>query len=305
MRRLIICIMLSVVAALTLSAQQNVVLDRDMDNFSTISIGEKFTFKIKHAPTYSVRIISDERIIDYVHPKVRNGIFTISLDEKKYPSELKKELKSQDMTPFLEIEIYAPTVKILEIQGKAHLVETDKINAENFNLNVSGGAKVSDLYLDCVAADLYFQGNSTSCVSIDADDKVSMCMENSSVANIVQHNGKAVVEIQGSSNLVLEVDLVDLEVKSSGSADAIISGVASMIEVEAAANSVIDAETLDVKEGNFVQTGSSECHVNVAERMSVNLIGGSTMTYKRKPVIEVERIINSTLIKYDDPKRKK
>ena len=77
-----------------------------------------------------------------------------------------------------------------------------------------------------------------------------------------------------------------------------------MLDVESAGSSLIDAEALEVKEGNFVQSGSSKCHVNVEERMKVNLTGGCMLTFKRKPSIEVERIVNSTLIKADDPKRK-
>ena len=38
--------------------------------------------------------------------------------------------------------------------------------------------------------------------------------------------------------------------------------------------------------------------------MRVNLTGGCMLTFKRTPRIEVERIVNSTLIKADDPKRK-
>ena len=68
--------------------------------------------------------------------------------------------------------------------------------------------------------------------------------------------------------------------------------------------SMIDAEALEVKEGNFLQSGSSKCHVNVEDRMRVNLTGGCMLTFKRTPRIEVERIVNSTLIKADDPKRK-
>jgi hypothetical protein len=65
-----------------------------------------------------------------------------------------------------------------------------------------------------------------------------------------------------------------------------------------------DAELLEVKEGQITQTGSSKCHVNVTDKMKVNLTGGCMLTFKRTPVIEVERIVGSTLIKADDPKRK-
>ena len=106
MKRLTITLLLAFVAILTLSAQQTVVLNKDLDSFSTVSIDGKFAFRLKAAPTYSVRIMSDERIADYVRPVVKNGTLTILLDEKKYPAELKKALKAKGAAePFLEIEI--------------------------------------------------------------------------------------------------------------------------------------------------------------------------------------------------------
>ena len=76
-------------------AQQTVVQNKDLDSFSSVVIGEKFSFRLKSAPNFSVRIIADDRIIDYVRPTVKNGVFTITLNEKKYPAELKKALKAK------------------------------------------------------------------------------------------------------------------------------------------------------------------------------------------------------------------
>ena len=77
-----------------------------------------------------------------------------------------------------------------------------------------------------------------------------------------------------------------------------------MLTVEASGYSRTDAELLDASEGLITQSGSSKCHVNISDKMKVNLTGGSMLTFKRTPSIEVDRIVNSTLIKADDPKRK-
>ena len=95
-----------------------------------------------------------------------------------------------------------------------------------------------------------------------------------------------------------------MDIEAAGNSSIYLSGIASMLDVEAQNSSFLDAEALEVKEGYFIQSGSSRCHVNVEERMKVNLTGGCMLTFKRKPSIEVERIVNSTLIKADDPKRK-
>lgn len=305
MKRFAISLFLAFVAAVTLSAQQTVVLNKELDHFSKVSIDGKFAFRIKSAPTYSVRITADERIADFVRPVVKNDLFTIVLDEKKYPAELKKELKAKGASePFLEIEIYAPYIKNLEVKQKAVLLDADDIKVDYFTLSTSGNAKVNNLDIDCVSADITVEGNSQANLTVDVDTKLNIVTENSSVSNVMQNGGNSVVKTKGSSVLNLKVEVVDVEVESVFSSSLNLSGLASMLYVESSGSSLIDAEALEVKEGNFVQSGSSKCHVNVEERMKVNLTGGCMLTFKRKPDIEVDRIVNSTLIKADDPKRK-
>lgn len=305
MKRAFVLLIMAFVAVVTMSAQQTVVQNKELDSFSTVSIDGKFSFRLKSAPSYSVRIVSDERIAEYIHPSVKNGVFTIVLDEKKYPAELKKALKAKGaVEPFLEIEIYAPVIKSLEMKGKSVLLDADDMKVDNFSLKAAGSAKINRLNVDCVTADLSFEGGSQSNVSVNVDTKLNVSAENSSISHVMQTGGNAIVKTKGSSTLNLKVEVVDVDVESAGGSNIYLSGLASMLDVESAGSSLIDAEALEVKEGNFVQSGSSKCHVNVEERMKVNLTGGCMLTFKRKPSIEVERIVNSTLIKADDPKRK-
>lgn len=305
MKKFFSVILFAVVAMSSAYAQQTVVQNKDLDNFSSVVIGDKFSFRLKSAPNFAVRIIADDRIIDYVRPTVKNGVFTISLNEKKYPAELKKALKAKGASePFLEIEISAPNVKSLEIKDKAMLLAADPIRVDEFTFKASGSSKVSRIDVDCVSANLEFHGSSQCGLNVNVDTKLNISTENSSVANISQNGGNSILKTKGSSTLNLKVEVVDVDIEAAGGSTIYLSGNASMIDLEATGGSLIDAEALEVREGNFIQSGSSKCHANVAERMKVNLTGGCMLTFKRKPMIEVDRIVNSTLIKADDPKRK-
>ena len=66
MKTRFISLALAVMASATMYAQQTVVQNKDLDSFTTVSMSEKFSFRLKTSPSYSVRIISDERIADYV-----------------------------------------------------------------------------------------------------------------------------------------------------------------------------------------------------------------------------------------------
>jgi hypothetical protein len=65
-----------------------------------------------------------------------------------------------------------------------------------------------------------------------------------------------------------------------------------------------EASVLLSRGGHVVLSGSAKCHVNVTDHLKVNLIGGSMLTFKRTPVFEIDRVVNSTLIKADDARRK-
>ena len=305
MKRVFVSMIMAFAAIVSMSAQQTVVQNKDLDAFSSVVVGGKFAFKLKTASAYSVRITADERIVDFVRPTVKNGVFSIVLDEKKYPAELKKALKAKGaVEPFLEVELSAPYISKLEVKEKAQLLDADDIKVDMFSLKTSGSAKISRLNVNCITADLSFNGSSNSNVVVDVDTKLTVNSENSSVNNVTQRGGNAIIVAKGSSTLNINVEVVDVDIESAGGSTIYLSGLASMIDVEAAGGSLIDAEALEVKEGNFIQSGSSKCHVNVEERMKVNLTGGCMLTFKRKPSIEVDRIVNSTLIKADDPKRK-
>ena len=305
MKKIFVTMIMALVAMVTMSAQQTVVKNKELDTFTTVKVGGKFSFTLKTAPRHSVRITVDERIADYVRPVVKSGTFSIVLDEKKYPADLKKALKAKGAKePVLEVEISAPYISELEVKEKAQLLEADHIKVDKFTLTTSGSAKVNGLNVSCVRGELNFSGSSSSNVTVDVDTKLEINSENSSSNVVTQRGGNSLVKSKGSSDLSLKTEVVDIDIESALASNIYLSGSASALNVEATGGSLIDAEALEVKEGNFVQSGLSKCHVNVAERMKVNLTGGTTLTFKRSPLIEVDRIVNSTLIKADDPKRK-
>ena len=95
-----------------------------------------------------------------------------------------------------------------------------------------------------------------------------------------------------------------LEVEVAGSSESHFSGTASFLKVLASNLSKVDAELIEAQEGDIMLSGSAKCYVNVTEKLKVNLTGGSMLTFKRTPVFEIDRIVNSTLIKADDARRK-
>ena len=306
MKKILVVIAAVLTGIVSANAQQTVTQNKDLDRFTEIRLTDKFTAKLKNSSSYSVSITSDERIADYIRPIVKNGTLSFVLDEKSYPSELKKVLKAKGASePTLEIIIYMPMIKKLSVEDKAVILDSESLIVDEFNLKVSDHGVINKLFVECGTANMTFSNNSRSNISADVKTKLEVKSENSANVNLRHKGGNGLYAIKGSSVLNVNSEALELQFESSGSSESFVSGTASTLCVDATGSSHIDAEVLEVKDGIIKMNGSCQCNVNVQDHIKVDLAGGSTLTFKRKPEIEVERIMKSTLIKADDPNRKK
>jgi hypothetical protein len=295
------CLLWGVVA----NAQPQKVIEKDFENFSTIKIEDKFDVKLISSDRYAVRINVDERIASHVQAYEKNGILYLSLDERGYTKDLKKQLRQKGASqPALEAEIYMPSVNSLVFSDQVFVRYCDELKSENFTLTASDNVKIQQLRVACSTADFNVAKSVDMTAEMTVASKLYLAAANTAKVSLIQNGGNCFLELGGSAYVDMKAAVQSLEVIASSGSESHISGTASLLTVNAMGMSRTDAELLEVKEGQITQTGSSKCHVNVTDKMKVNLTGGCMLTFKRTPVIEVERIVGSTLIKADDPKRK-
>lgn len=298
---IISCLLFGVMA----SAQPQKVIEKEFERFTTVKVQDNFIVKLVNSDKYSVRISVDERIASHVQAYEKSGILYLILDEKGYTKELKKELKQKGASqPTLEAVIYMPEIKSLIFTDGVLVKQSDELKSDNFTLTATDNVKIQQLKVSCVDADLNVSKSAEVCVEMKVKDNLKFETTNSAKVLLVQNGGNAALKLGGSSLFEMKAEVQDLTVEAVSGVESHISGTASMLKVNATAYSRTDAELLDVSTGHMILTGSAKCHVNVAEKMIVNVTGGAMLTFKRTPVIEVERILNSSILKADDPKRK-
>lgn len=302
---MIICVISCLLFGVMASAQPQKVIEKEFEKFSTVNVQDKFVVRLIRSDKYSVRINVDERIAAHVQAYEKNGVLYLVLNEKGYTKELKKELKQKGAAqPVLEAMIYMPEINSLIFSDNVSVAYSDELKSEKFTLTASDNAKVQHLRVTCSTADMSVSKSADVSAEMYVASRLYLKTSNTSKVSIVQNGGNAFLEQEGSSLIDFKATVQSLEVLASASSESHISGTASMLTVDASGYSRTDAELLDVAEGMITQSGSSKCHVNVSDKMKVNLTGGSMLTFKRTPTIEVERILNSSLLKADDPKRK-
>ena len=305
MKKLFIAVALAVITAIAANAQASLVQENDYESFSSVNISDDFIVKLNSSDKYSVKTISDERVAPFVSCYVKNGVLYVSLDRKSFTPELKKQLKAKGAAkPVLEVEVYFPSIKSLEMSGNTNLQIADVVKAENFTLVLSDKAKVNKLNIESETAEINLSKSAYANVEATTSKTLYVNTENNSQA-IVKHFGNAIsLTSAGASLQNIESEVVNLNASLAGGSTIEVKGSAAKLQVKGAATSRLTAEALAADNASVEQTGSSKCHVNVTGNILVNLTGGAMLTFMGKPTIEVDRIVNSTLIKHDDPRRK-
>jgi hypothetical protein len=305
MKKLFFALALAVITAIAANAQASLVQENDYESFSSVNISDDFIVKLNSSDKYSVKTISDERVAPFVSCYVKNGVLYVSLDRKSFTPELKKQLKAKGAAkPVLEVEVYFPSIKSLEMSGNTNLQIADVVKADNFTLVLSDKAKVNKLNIESETAEINLSKSAYANVEATTSKTLYVNTENTSQA-IVKHFGNAIsLTSAGTSLQNIESEVVSMNASLNGGSTIEVKGSAAKLQVKGAATSRLTAEALAADNASVEQTGSSKCHVNVTGNILVNLTGGAMLTFMGKPTIEVDRIVNSTLIKHDDPRRK-
>lgn len=305
MKKSIFAALAAMLFSVSVFAQPLLVQDKDYEKFTKISVEDNFVLKFIKSESYSVTLKTDERIAAHVQAYVKNGTLYLILDEKGYSPELKKQLRQKGAAaPVLEAEVYMPTFNSVVLKEKSVLASCDKFETETFTMTVSDNALVSHFDVVCSTGELNVSKNAQVTGTVDVTSKMYLNASNSAQVSLTQNGGNAFVSQANSAYIDFKATLNSVEVEAAGGSESHISGTASLLKVTGAGLSRVDAELIESKDGDVALSGSAKCHVNVTDHLKVNLVGGSMLTFKRNPAFEIDRVVNSTLIKADDVKRK-
>jgi hypothetical protein len=305
MKKLILAVMTALLFGASAFAQPLLVQEKNYEKFDKISVEDNFVLRFIKAGTYAVTLKTDERIAAHVQAYVKNSTLYLVLDEKGFSSDLKKELRKKGAAaPVLEADIYMPSVNAVVLKGKSVLASCDRFETETFTMTLTDNALVSYVDIACSTGEINVSKNAQVTGTAAVTSKMYLNISNSAQASFTQNGGNAFVSQSNSAYIDYKANLNMIEIEATGGSESHISGTSSHLKVTGAGLSRVDAELLESKDGDVFLNGSTKCHVNVTDHLKVNLTGGSMLTFKRNPSFEIDRIVNSTLIKADDVKRK-
>ncbi|MBR5108174.1 MAG: DUF2807 domain-containing protein [Bacteroidales bacterium] len=305
------------VAAQSLSAQ---LTDKDItvSEFNAVNVSDDFEVTVSRG-TYGVRLTVDKELAPYVEVYVRSKVLYISYDEKAVPKELRKQYRGKGaLTPVFRVVAYTPELQAVTLSDNATLTGVEEFTADEFELTMAGKSQVKNLSISATSARISMKKNAVATLNLKTDRGVEVNTDNSANLKLtftgrelaLTADGSSVVIADGGSTRSLNLstggssqvsvisDTEKVEVTAEGSSKLTLTGKALEMEVKGSRSSVVDAFAMPMEEVEANLSNSSTVTVSVSKKVSVNLVGGSSLFYSGSPVFEIEKIVKSTLAPY-------
>lgn len=305
MKKTLTAIVAIFLAGVCAAAQSLLVQEKSYERFTQVNAEDNFILKFYHGNSYSVTLKTDERVAAHVQAYVKNDVLYLILDEKGYSPELKKELRQKGVpAPVLEAEVYMPQFNSLVLKNKTVVAHCDSFTTDTFTLTASDNSLVSQLNVSCSTGEINVSKSAQVTASLEVTSKLYVNASNSSQLTLIQKGGNTFLTQGGSSYVDMNAAVTTMEVENNSGSQSHMTGTCSLLKVKGAGLSRFDAELLEATDGDITLSGSAKCYVDVTNNLKVNITGGALLSFKRNPSFEIERVVNSTLIKAEDVKKK-
>ena len=313
----VICTIASVSLASAQSYVPNSLLEEKIlpvGEFDAINVAQDFEVSLIKG-SYSAKLVCDKLIAPYVQVYVRSKTLFVVYDEKSVPKEIKNQYKGKSKPdPILRVTVYAPQLNGISLADKTTLVATDEFDGNFFTLTLADNAQVNNLTVRSKAATVNMDKNSQAVLKLEVDETMDISAKGNAklkligMAESLQVNAAGNAELTmavigktsdinagGSAKASLSQSPDSLSVKLGGSANLRLNGQAPTLTLTTEKNSVLDATDFPVKNLKATMRGNSKADVRVEEVLGVSLTGGSSLFYSGTPVIQIEKIVKSTL----------
>ncbi|MCQ2136126.1 MAG: DUF2807 domain-containing protein [Bacteroidales bacterium] len=301
-------ILLMLIPLLAFSAgmsAQTVEMVQEYTQFHDIEVSKYFEVELVYSETYSTKVVCDQVIKDNVQVFVKGSTLYLTVDEKGYSAELKKSMKGKNgFVPVLKAKVFLPKFSGLTVKDKAVVYADENIKSDVMKIDLSGDAVVKNLTLDTQDIKVTMIGKSQARFDIYSN---SVQVETSNNANVTfaLNCQNLILGAQNNANVTAHGEFKTIAVKAQNSAVVNLSGNASgKLTVDGKNSADVNANSLVLDDAEL-RLDKGQCEVNAKKHLTLDLQGGATVEFSNTPVVNITRIISSTVVRSGDNKKKK
>lgn len=324
MNKTLTSLFIAVMALFCMSANaQNQDLRHDFAEFTSIEATGDFEISVMYSTEYSCTVTVDANLAPYVQSYVKGKTLFLSLD--KLPKEVKALYKGKDATkPTLRAVVSMSAIDGLVLSDNVILVGNASFDASDATYRLTDKAQIKAL--DIVGRNVTIEAlknsvavvntNCSGTVTINTDNKANVKANVSAATFIVNTKGDSQVasnceidnlQIIATKGTAVTASAVAKQVVTdlSGEAVVVLSGNGETLSVAGKNNSSLDAARFPVIISSVALANSSSVDVSVSDRLTVDLVGGSSLYFSGNPQVIVTRVLRSTIAPYSYKKQEK
>lgn len=304
-RKLFSTILIAMVSGLCVLSAQVKSINVTPGSFTGISVSNDFVLDVTEGEVFSVEILVDDMLKDYVQAAVdqSTGILSIYLEDKKITPEVKRYYRSRNAdVPVFRANVCMPhgSLRSLELSGNASLrgIEDGTVDPSSFFLAFTGNASAASLSVKAASMSLSFDRKSSGSIDVECENLTLDVLGNSNVSVLVSSMSTA-LNLASMASLVLDGKTESMTVEAKGSvAKAIFNGEARFVRYVLGGTVNINAVNMKCEEANVEISGMSTLTEAATEKLFITLSGGGRLVFKNSPDIYINSIRNSSVSKY-------
>ena len=303
-------------AAQALSSQ---VLDKDVvvTEFNALNVSDDFEVTVARG-AYGARLTVDKELAPYVEVYVRSRTLYITFDEKAVPRDLRKLYRGRNgLTAVFRVVVYTPNLQSITLSDYATLTATEEFVTSDFELVAAGKTQVKNLSVSAASAKVSLKKNAVVNMVVRTDRDIEVSTDNNVTLDLSFNAENLILASGGSSIVTADGPCVTMNLTTAGSSQVKISSETEVVDITAEGNSLltlngkaydmkvkgsrnasVDALAMPLETVDANLANSSSVLVDVSKSVHANLVGGSSLYFTGSPVIEIEKIVKSTLAPY-------
>lgn len=300
MKRLF-AILATLVSFCTISGAETLQKDIDFHFFDTIEASSSFQITVKRGEAYSVNLVVDTRIENFLDVRLNGNILVLGIDEKEFTRDkIKNMFNQKDSSPLVLIaNVYVPEdaeIKAIKLEDSAILTSDIPFKTgENLSIEATETSAVKDLEISSGSLSIR-TGKKASVAVSGKSSAVSILARNSSRVELSLQADKLDIENDSFSELKVAGAVTEIKTISSGfSKLSLKTSSTAVLRVNAKGNVQIDASEADVNDVE-VELNSAECRVKPKSSLVMTLVSNAKLFFDGTPALTIKKIANSSVM---------
>lgn len=170
MKKFLLTAFLSVLCFCSAFAQKQLVIEHKYSSFSDIYANDYFDITLIPSSSYSVKLITDTSMEDYVQAYVKDDAMVLHLDIKGMPKDVRKEFfDAWNGKPRITAEVRMPFVRKVTLEGNSSICSFEEIiTSGNVEFILSRDSSVPSLSLKSKSFLLSLANKATAVMTVEA-----------------------------------------------------------------------------------------------------------------------------------------